>query len=238
MNEAKEKKRKLSLKKMIRLGAYIRNPVLVQVIGLCPVAAAANSLINAAALSLVFTVSLVLCEIIASLFLKNLSRWVRVGIYAIIGTAVVFPVMLFLETRETQLFSTLGIYLPLMAMSSFNCVHCEKFAVKHDVKTSFFDAIASSIGYAAILLLVGAIREIIGSASLLGFNVPFLSGISGALMPFGGFMVIGVLAAAHKARVIKKNGRFEKDLEMRFTLDEERDEEATFTYALKNIFKK
>ena len=88
---------KASLKRMIRLGGLIRNPVLVQVIGICPVAAAATSVINALALSAVFSLSLILCEVIASLFLTKFPRWVRMGIYSVIGMAVVFPVMFIFE---------------------------------------------------------------------------------------------------------------------------------------------
>lgn len=223
---------------MLRLGGYIRNPVLVQVIGICPVAAASTSLINSLLLSAVFAFSLVLSEVIASAFLKKLSRWIRMGIYAFIGVLAVFPVMYLLEKNSAVVFSNLGIYLPLMAMSSFNCVHCEKYAVKHSVKLSFFDALASSAGYCSVLIIIGAIREIIGSGSILGINIPFITGISGALMPFFGFLMIGILAAIHKAKIIKKYGSRAKDLEERFPLDEERDEEATFIYAVKNKFKK
>lgn len=230
--------KKPSLKKMIRTGGYIRNPVLVQVIGICPVAAAATSLFNALVLAVIFTVSLVLCEIIASLMLKKCPRWLRAGIYIIIGTAVVFPAMYYLEKSELSVFTSLGIYLPLMAMSSFNCVHCEKYAVKHTVKESFFDAIASSIGYSGVLLFVGTIREILGSGSIAGFNIPYVNGISGVIMPFGGLFIIGLAAALHKAAVIRKYPKQARSLEKRFDLDESADEEATFAYAVKNRFKK
>ena len=156
---------------MIRLGGYLRNPVLVQVIGICPVAAAATSLANSLVLSVVFSVSLILCGIIASLMLKKTARWIRVGIYTIIGAAVVFPAMFLLEKYSTAVFSGLGIYLPLMAMSSFNGVHCEKYAVKHSVKESFYDAVASSIGYCGVLLIVGIIREIAGAGKIAGFDI-------------------------------------------------------------------
>ena len=227
-----------SLKKMIRLGGYLRNPVLVQVVGICPVAAAATSLANAVVLSVVCTVSLILCEVIASLLLKKVPRWVRVGLYVIIGSAVVFPAMAALERYNIELLSGLGIYLPLMAMSSFNCVHCEKYAVKHNVKYSFYDAVASSIGYCGVLLLVGIIREIIGAGKIAGFDIAPLKGLNGFLMPFGGMIVIGLLAAFHKNRVMKNKASRAADIEKRFVLDESTDEEGTFTYAVKNRFKR
>ena len=223
---------------MIRLGGYLRNPVLVQVIGICPVAAAATSLANSLVLSVVFTVSLILCEIIASLMLKKTARWIRVGIYTIIGAAVVFPAMFLLERYSTAVLSGLGIYLPLMAMSSFNSVHCEKYAVKHSVKESFYDAVASSIGYCGVLLIVGIVREIAGAGKIAGFDIVPVKGLSGFLMPFGGMIVIGLLAAFHKQRVMKTKRSHAADIEKRFVLDESADEEGTFTYAVKNRFKK
>lgn len=228
---------KASLKRMIRLGGLIRNPVLVQVIGICPVAAAATSVINALALSAVFSLSLILCEVIASLFLTKFPRWVRMGIYSVIGMAVVFPVMFIFEKYSLSVFSTLGIYLPLMVMNSLNCVHCEKYAVKHSVKLSFFDAVASLIGYCSILIAVGLIREVLGNGTILGFDLGF-EGIHGLLMPFGGLFVIGILSAAHKAQIIRKHPQKLQEIETKFTLDETDDKEATLSYAIKNKFKK
>ena len=228
---------KASLKRMIYLGGFLRNPVLVQVIGICPVAAAATSVMNALALSAVFSLSLILCEVIASLLLKKLPRWVRMGIYSVISVAIVFPVMYVFEKYSLAVFSTLGIYLPLMVMNSLNCVHCEKYAVKHSVKLSFFDAIASLLGYCSILIAVGLIREVVGNGTILGIDLGF-DGIRGLLMPFGGLFVVGILAAVHKAQVIRRKPSKLREVETKFTLDESDDKEATLSYAIKNRFKK
>lgn len=222
---------------MIYLGGFLRNPVLVQVIGICPVAAAATSVMNALALSAVFSLSLILCEVIASLLLKKLPRWVRMGIYSVISVAVVFPVMYVFEKYSLSVFSTLGIYLPLMVMNSLNCVHCEKYAVKHSVKLSFFDAVASLLGYCSILIAVGLIREVVGNGTILGIDLGF-DGIRGLLMPFGGLFVVGILAAVHKAQVIRRKPSKLREVETKFTLDESDDKEATLSYAIKNRFKK
>lgn len=231
-------RQKASLKKMIRLGGFIRNPVLVQVIGICPVAAASTSVLNAVALSFIFSVSLILCEIIASLMLKKVPRWVRMGIYSIIGILVVFPVMYIFERFSLSTFSALGIYLPLMVMSSFNCVHCEKYAVKHSVKLSFYDAVASLIGYCSILLITGTIREVFGNGTFLGIDIPFIDGLNGLLLPFGGLLVIGLLAAVHKAYIIRNQPSKLHEIETKFVLDESDDKQATLSYAIRNRFRK
>ncbi|MBQ8228735.1 MAG: hypothetical protein IJZ88_06960 [Clostridia bacterium] len=231
-------RQKASLKDMIYLDGFIKNPVLVQVVGICPVAAAATSVINALALSLIFSISLILCETVASLILKKVPRWVRMAIYSVINLLVVFPTMFLLEKFSLSLFSSLGIYLPLMAFNSLNCVRCEKFAVKNSVKLSFFDSIACSVGYCSVLIAIGLIREIFGNGTFLGADIPFIGGMNGLLMPFGGLFIIGILAAFHKSRVIKNHPDKLKETETKFVLDESDDKEATFTYALKHRFKK
>ena len=231
-------KQKSSLKETIKAKGYIRNPVLVQVIGICPVAAAATSALNGAVLALICTLSLIACEVVASLCLKKASRWVRMGLYPLIGAVVVTPVMYLLEKQETAVFSSLGIYLPLLIMNSLNCVSCEKVAVKSSVKPSFFDAVATSVGYSAVLIAVGIIREISGSGSLFGIDIPFIHGMAGALMPFGGLMAIGILAAIHKNIVSKKYPDKKSVHETKFIVDESRDREATFSYSIKNRFNK
>lgn len=229
---------KASLKSIVHASGLVRNPVLVQVIGICPVAAAATSVINAAVLSVIFSVSLILCEVVASLMLKKFPRWVRMGIYSVIGLGVVFPVMFVFERYSVSAFSSLGIYLPLMIMSSFNCVHCESFAVKNSVKLSFFDAVASLIGYCSVLMITGTVREVLGNGTFLGINLPFIHPMSGLLMPFGGLLVIGVLAAVHKAGIIRTHPEKLSEIETKFIVDENDDKEATLTYAIRNRFKK
>ena len=123
-------------------------------------------------------------------------------------------------------------------MNSLNCFCCEKVAVKSTVKSSFFDAVATSVGYSGVLIAVGIIREIFGSGSIFGIDIPFVHGLTGALMPFGGLMAIGVLAAIHKNIINKKYPDQKSVHETKFIVDESRDREATFSYSIKNRFKK
>ncbi len=229
---------KASFKDILRFGSVIRNPVLVQVAGICPVVAATTSVINAVSLSLIFMLSLVLCETLASLLFKKFPRWVRMGLYPVINLLIVFPVMYAFEYFSLSLSSSLGIYLPLMVMNALIFIQCETFAVKNTVKMSFFDALACSVGYGVVLIGVGTIREIFGSGTFLGVNIPFINGMSGLLMPFGGLFIIGVLAAFHKWWIIHRHPENLDEIETKFTLDESKDTQATFTYALKNRFSK
>lgn len=181
--------------------AGIFNPVLVQAVGLCPVVAMATTIKGAALLSIVAAVAITLSEVIASAFLKVIPRWVRTGIYIIIGCALVVPIMYLIEKVNPELFGTLGIYLPVMAVNSLLVLRCERFAVRIKPLAALADGAAASAGYAAVLLLVGAIREIIGSGAIAGFKFWEGRTLTGLLLPFGGFLMIGFAGAALRSLI-------------------------------------
>ncbi|HZK38739.1 MAG TPA: Rnf-Nqr domain containing protein [Clostridia bacterium] len=198
-------------------GILVHNPVLVQVIGICPVVAAAVSLRAAALLAGIYTLVLILTEVIASAFLKKTVRWVRVAIYMLIGLAVISPFSYLLEKNDAGIRLTVGIYLSLLAANSLAVLRCEKIAVKHSVKYSFFDALAASIGYSAVFLVAGFVRELLGSGSILDKPVEFIVKTPGMLMPFGGFIVLGFMAAALRAFIIRYYPQYAKAMMIRIT---------------------
>ncbi len=181
--------------------AGIFNPVLVQAVGLCPVVAMATTIKGAALLSIVAAIAITLSEVIASAFLKVVPRWVRTGIYIIIGCALVVPIMYLIEKVNPELFGTLGIYLPVMAVNSLLVLRCERFAVRIKPLAALADGATASAGYAAVLLLVGAVREIIGSGAIAGFKFWEGRTLTGLLLPFGGFLMIGFAGAALRSLI-------------------------------------
>ena len=176
--------------------AGIFNPVLVQAVGLCPVIAMATTLKGSALLALVAATAITLCELIASVLLKAVPRWVRTGLYIIFGGAIITPFMILIEQLNPELFGSLGIYLPVMAVNSLLVLRCERFAVKLSPSAALKDGLTASAGYAAVLLLVGIVREILGSGSIAGFKFYEGRTLSGLLLPFGGFLMLGFAAAA------------------------------------------
>ncbi|MBQ5824206.1 MAG: hypothetical protein IIW48_05305 [Clostridia bacterium] len=188
---------------MLLRNAGIFNPVLVQAVGLCPVVAMATSVKSAALLAAISAVIITLSELVASLFLKKVPRWVRIGLYIILGGAIVAPLMVLIERTNAPLFGSLGIYLPIMAVNSLNVLRCERFAVKISPLSALLDGITASVGYSAVLIVVGLIREVLGSGSILGFK--FFEGrtMSGLLLPFGGFIMLGFSGAILRVLIAK-----------------------------------
>lgn len=191
---------KLSFKTVIKKGSLIYNPVLVQLIALCPVVAASTTLKNAILLSAVLALDLIVTCVLASLFMKTLPRWVRVPLYLLIGLAVVCPVIYYFEHRAlTDIGLGMRVFLPLIAVNSATAVHCEQYAVKNSVKLAVFDAAAVSIGISVIFLITGAVREVFGSGTFAGYEVNIPVTLKGAALPFGSLILLGFLAAALNA---------------------------------------
>jgi Na+-translocating ferredoxin:NAD+ oxidoreductase RnfE subunit len=193
-----DSKKELSPSKVLLFGTIIKNPILVQVIGLCPAVAASSSLTVALLLSFVTTVLLIICEVFASAVLKPLSSWFRVAVYMIMGLLFICPLMYILDEAGFAVVNNAGIYLPLMAANSVVALRCEKFAVKRNAFLSFYDALATGVGVSAVLILSGFVRELLGSGTVAGRAVFDFAPLPALTMPFGGFVVLGFSAAILK----------------------------------------
>lgn len=194
----------ISFKDVFIKGAVIYNPVLIQLVGLCPVVAASTTLARAAMLSAVLCIELIVTCVIASAFLKKIPRWVRVPLYLIIGAAIICPLLWYVET-QTLLNLSLGmkIFVPLIAVNSMTAVHCEQFSVKNSVKLSLYDAAAAGIGASFIFIIVGAVRELLGYSTIGGMAVNLPITFKGMALPFGCLILLGFLAAGLKAFVAR-----------------------------------
>lgn len=181
-------------------GAVIFNPVLIQLVGLCPVVAASTTFVSSVVLSATLCLDLIVTCVITSALFKKIPRWVRVVLYLIIGLVLICPILWFVET-QTLINLSLGlkIYLPIIAINSVTAVHCEQFAVKNDVKLAFYDAAAVGIGGSVICIAIGTIREIFGIGSLAGVKLDLPIVFKGMALPFGCLILLGFMAAGLKA---------------------------------------
>lgn len=182
----------------VRESALLKNPILLEAGGIAPVVAMSVSLKSAIMVAFVSAAELCVIELFASLCLKKVKNYYRVAIYAVLGMLLNLPLYLmfnYLAPNETV---GMGIYLPLMAMNSLIVLHCERFAVKNTPKHTFIDAVSAAASYGAVVLLVGVVREIIGSGTVYSVAIPHAVTLPGWLLPFGGFALLGVFAAVLK----------------------------------------
>lgn len=216
-----KEKKELSFKRIMFQGAFVHNPVLTQAIGICSIAAIFTTLKLGVIMSLILSAVLIVCEVLSALVLKKLSRWLRISVYMLISVALLIPMMFLLDKNNSELYASMGIYLPLLAVNSLIVIRCEKFAVKNNVKLALFDAIAASVGFVAASAVVGAIREILAYGTIWGKSVSVPVKLSGMALPFGGLVVLGFVAAFHKWLIQKRfRGQPTNTFNLRTALDE------------------
>ena len=190
--------------KTIRNSAIIKNPLLFEAIGLCSVVALARSLKLALFLACVTIVQMIVCEVLSSLLLKNVKRYWRVALYVIFSVIVVFPIMYLTLRFFPDIAVNFGIFLPLMAVNSLIALHCERVAVKSDVKKSFIDAVSASLSYGVVAIILGFLRELLANGTIWDIELNLPINIPVITTPFGGLLIIGFLAAALKVFVNAK----------------------------------
>ena len=207
--------RKYSFSDALFSSTFIHNPVLIQAAGLCAIVAVATTLKTAVLLAAAFFPVLIITQVFACLALKKVPRWIRVAIYLLIGTAIIAGIIYAIDTFMPEISLGAGIYLALTAANSIIALHCEKLAVKTDLRHAFFDSVATALGYAAVIVPVGALREMIGSSTIWGANIKVPMTYPAILMPFGGFLVLAFFAAALKALINKRFPEHSAETEMK-----------------------
>ena len=178
-------------------GLLIENPTLRQMLGLCPTLAVTTAVTNGIGMGVATTFVLVCSGIVVSLLRNIIPTTMRLPAFITVIAGFVTIVMMVVEAYLPDLNQALGIYLPLIVVNCIVLGRAEVFASKHPVKDAALDGLGMGAGFTLTLVLMSAIRELLGAGTLLGF--PILLGIAEPMtvfiMPPGGFAVLGVLIA-------------------------------------------
>lgn len=198
----KKSKPVLSLSTALFKGSFVHNPVLTQIIGICPIIGAAITTANGLCLAVGITAVLTVTEAMTSLLLKKVPRWVRMAVYTLISLSVVLLCDRFIFSLSADGGAGLGIYFYLLCVNALAVIRCEKFACKTTVLNALTDGVAAGIGYGAVAVITGALRELITYGTLFS-SADALPRFPQAAMPFTALIILGFLAAGHKWLLIK-----------------------------------
>lgn len=184
---------------------FIReNPTLVLLLGMCPTLGVTSSAINGLGMGLATTFVLVMANIAVSLVKSVIPDKVRIPSFIVIIAAFVTVVQLIMEAYLPSLFKSLGIFIPLIVVNCIVLGRAEAFASKNNIGKSAIDGLGMGLGFSFALVMLGSIREFLGSGRL--FDVPIYSenyvSLLFVLAP-GAFIVLGYLVAI--VNRIKKN---------------------------------
>ncbi len=147
-------------------GILRENPLLVQVLGLCPALAVTKSLETAFGMGLLFTFVLVSSNVIVSLLRKLIPEEIRTPSYIVVIATFVTIVKMFAEAFLPELYSSLGVFLSLLVVNCIVLGRSEAFAGQNGVLDSFLDGLGNGIGYTWAISLMGLIREVLGLGTL------------------------------------------------------------------------
>jgi Na+-translocating ferredoxin:NAD+ oxidoreductase subunit E len=184
------------------------NMALAQLLGLCPLLAVTTTLVNGLALGLATAAIVVVTSTAISLLRGVLLPSLRLLFALLILTTLVTALDLFAEALLYDLHERLGLFVPLIVVNSGLLAHAENVASRRGVGFTFLSALATGLGFLFALIALGALREIVGSGTLLSgiellggdgaramtLDLPF-GGMHVALLPPGAFFGMGLLLA-------------------------------------------
>jgi electron transport complex protein RnfE len=174
-------------------GIWEENPVFVQLLGLCPALAVTNTVMNGIAMGLATMFVLVSSAVLVSLFRKLIPYAVRITTYVLIVGTFVTIVDIFMQATVPAVSKALGAFVYLIVVNCMILGRIESFASKQPVGRSLLDAAGTSLGFLLALVLMGALREVLGLGTFLGYDL-FGPGFQPWLvmaLPPGGFLAIG-----------------------------------------------
>lgn len=176
-------------------GVWKENPVLVQMLGLCPVLAVSNTVTNSLAMGLASFFVLLSSSVIISSLRNFIPHQVRISTFILIIATFVTVADFSLEALVPEIHRALGPYVPLIVCNCIILGRQEAFASRRSVGRSALDAMGTGTGFLIAILTMGTIREILGSGSLLGVSLfgPRFEPWIIMILPPGGFLTIGVI---------------------------------------------
>jgi electron transport complex protein RnfE len=182
--------------KQMKNGILDQNPVLVQLLGMCPTLATTTRVKDAIGMGLAATAVLICSNVFISLLRKFIPKQVRIAAYIVIISGFVTAVELAMQAWFFSLYQSLGLFIPLIVVNCIILARAEAFASKNPVLPSAVDGLSMGLGFTFALVLLAAVRELLGTGTLLGFTVlPEAMNMTIFILPCGAFMTLGMLIA-------------------------------------------
>ena len=178
-------------------GVWTENPLFVQLLGTCPTLAVTTSAMNGLGMGISTTVVLVLSNIMISLLRNIIPDRVRLPAEIVVVASFVTMVDMLMEGFTPALYESLGIYIPLIVVNCIILGRAEAYAMKNPPLLSAFDGVGMGLGFTIALILIGSVRELLGSGSVFGLRLmpAAYTPISIFILAPGAFLVYAVLTA-------------------------------------------
>jgi electron transport complex protein RnfE len=184
-------------KDIMKKGIWTENPVFKQLLGMCPLLAVTTSAENGFAMGMASMFVLICANLVVSLVQNFIPSKVRIPCYIVVIASFVTITDLVMAAYFFELHKSLGLFIPLIVVNCMILGRSEGFASKNSLVRSFVDGVAVGIGFTLALVILGGVRELLGSGSLFNINVlgdsymPLIV----MILPPGAFIALGVIIA-------------------------------------------
>ena len=197
----------MNVKTQFKEGLLTKNPVTVQLLGMCSTMAITTMLFNGIGMGISVLIILTCSNVVISLLRKVIPSKIRIACYIVVIAGFVTMVDLLLQAYLPSLSESLGVFIPLIVVNCIILGRAEAFASKNSVGASLLAGIFQGIGYTVELIIMCVVRELLGSGTILG-GFSFINNGGGirvipevypallVVLPVGGFLTLGCLIAA------------------------------------------
>lgn len=213
-------------------GLWKNNPGLVQILGMCPMMAISNTVVNSLGLAMATILTMVVSNGLASGIRHWVRPEVRLPVFVMVIASVVTMIELWMNAYLNTLYHVLGIFLPLIVTNCIVIARVEGFAARNQVLPSLYDGLMMGLGFGLVLVAMGAMRELLGFGTLLANAQQLFGPIAAhwtihilpeqahfllAILPPGAFMALAVLIAIKQAIDQRRAARLAQPAPMALT---------------------
>lgn len=182
--------------KVLMNGIIKENPTFVLLLGMCPTLGTTSSAMNGMSMGLATTFVLVCSNVVISLLKNLIPDMVRIPAFIVVIASFVTALQMCMQAFVPDIYSTLGLFIPLIVVNCIILGRAEAFASKNGVMPSFFDGLGMGLGFTIALTLLGAVREILGTGKIFGCELwPEDYGMLMFVLAPGAFIVLAYLIA-------------------------------------------
>ncbi len=178
---------------LITKGIIKENPTFVLLLGMCPTLGTTTSAINGLGMGLATTFVLIMSNVVISSVSSVIPDKVRIPSFIVIIAAFVTVLQLIMQAYTPDLYETLGLFIPLIVVNCIVLGRAEAFASKNNITDSALDGIGIGLGFTLGLTVLGAVRELLGSASIFGIKLMEGDGMLVFVLAPGAFLALGYL---------------------------------------------
>ena len=185
------------LAERLKAGIIKDNPTFVQVLGMCPTLAVTTSAVNAIGMGLSTTAVLICSNFAISLIRNLIPSKIRIPSFIVVIASFVTVVEFLLKAYVPSLYSSLGLFIPLIVVNCIILGRAEAYASKNRPIASIFDGLGMGLGFTVSLTVIGCIRELLGVGTLFGIQImpSFYTPATVMILAPGAFFTLGILMA-------------------------------------------